>query len=65
MLYHVFSIKSVIDMIESICCTLLVLIARITAGVYQSKFTFLSKILVPLNIAIIVLAIKLSKLEFV
>lgn len=44
-------------MIESICCTLLVLIARITAGVYQTKFAFLSKILVPLNIAIIVLAI--------
>ena len=46
-----------IEMIESICCTLLVLTARITAGVYQEKFTFLSQILVPLNVAIIILAI--------
>ena len=44
-------------MIESLCCTVLVLVARITAGVYQGKFTFLSKLLVPLNVILIVFAV--------
>lgn len=43
-------------MIQSFCCLLIAIIARITVGVYESKFKFLAALKIPCLIAIIVLA---------
>lgn len=44
-------------MIESICCMLIMIIARITAGVYVKKFNFLNSFIVPLDVACGVFAV--------